>query len=108
MPAPCPIHAPESLVNPIATQSVTERLGDVIDLLRHVRADWIEVLTVTPERVCLQPWHLDDGESIARALGLDHAIDQRMMEPGYTLWTGTWRGVEVQVRGALRAGVPVF
>jgi len=30
------------------------------------------------------------------------------MNPGYTLWTGTWRGVEVQVRGALRAGVPVF
>ncbi|WP_369373461.1 hypothetical protein AB1046_06295 [Promicromonospora sp. Populi] len=94
-------------MNPIASQSVTERLGDVIDLLRHVRADWIEVLTVTPDRVTLQPWHLDDGESIARSLGLDHAIDQRMLDPGYTLWTGTWRGVEVQVRGALRAGVPV-
>jgi predicted nucleic acid-binding protein len=95
-------------VNSLASQSVTERLGDVIDLLRHVRADWIEVLTVTHERVTLQPWHLDDGENIARALGLDNAIDQRMLEPGYTLWTGTWRGIEVQVRGTLRTAGPVI
>ncbi|WP_125774324.1 hypothetical protein [Antribacter gilvus] len=71
-----------------------------------VGRDRIELVTVTRDRVCLQPMVLADGEAIARALDLDVPLDHRMFVPGHTLWTGVRDGLEVQVRSVLRnAGV---
>ena len=70
-----------------------------------VGADRIELVTVTRNRVSLQPTHLKEGEQIARELGLDVPLDHRMFVPGNTLWTGERDGLEVQVRSVLRRAV---
>jgi hypothetical protein len=70
-----------------------------------VGADHIELVTVTPNRVSLQPADLNQGEQIARLLGLTMPIDHRMLVPGNTLWTGDRDGFEVQVRSVLRGVV---
>lgn len=70
--------------------------------LDFVGADRIELVTVTPNRVSLQPADLNQGEQIARALGLTMPMDHRMFVPGNTLWTGDLDGFEVQVRSVLR------
>ena len=71
--------------------------------LVEVGEDRIELVTATSTgRVTIQPAHLADGEAIARALGLGLPLDQRMLVPGHTLWSGTRDGFEFQVRGALR------
>ncbi len=53
-----------------------------------IGADRIELVTVTSNRVSLQPTHLKEGEQIARELGLDVPLDHRMFVPGNTMWTG--------------------
>ncbi|WP_419703025.1 hypothetical protein [Promicromonospora sp. NFX87] len=71
--------------------------------LVEVGEECVELVETTGNgRVTIQPACLDDGESIARALGLDSPVDHRMISPGYTLWSGTREGLEFQVRGALR------
>jgi hypothetical protein len=70
--------------------------------LDFVGADRIELVTVTPNRVSLQPVDLNQGEQIARVLGLTMPMDHRMFVPGNTLWTGDRDGFEVQVRSVLR------
>lgn len=88
----------------------TDSAGSILLALDVARAalvevgeDRVELLTATEGgRVTIQPAHLADGESIARALGLDSPTDYRMGEPGYTLWSGVRDGLEFQVRGALR------
>lgn len=72
-----------------------------------VGRDRIELVTITRDRICLQPARLDDGESIAKALGCDVPLDHRMFVPGHTLWTGEHDGLEVQVRSVLRRPVGV-
>lgn len=67
-----------------------------------VGADHIELVTVTPNRVSLQPADLYQGEQIARTLGLNTPMGHRMLVPGNTLWTGDRDGFEVQVRSVLR------
>jgi hypothetical protein len=74
----------------------------VAGVTETVGQERIELVTFTRDRVCVQPRILTDGEQIARALGLDFPIDQRMFVPGHTLWTGVVQGLEIQVRGALR------
>jgi hypothetical protein len=67
-----------------------------------VGKDRIELVTVTPNRVSLQPTNLNQGEQIAGLLGLTMPIDHRMFVPGNMLWTGERDGFEVQVRSVLR------
>lgn len=74
-------------------------------ILALVGADRTELVTVTRNRVSLQPTHLKEGEQIARELGLDVPLDHRLFAPGNTLWTGESDGFEVQVRSALRRAV---
>lgn len=71
-------------------------------ILERIGADRIELVTVTGNRVSLQPANLREGEQIARMLGLNVPMDHRMFVPGYTLWSGEVDGLEVQVRAALR------
>ena len=71
--------------------------------LVEVGADRVELVTAAGSgRVTIQPARLDDGESIGRALGLNSPLDQRMVEPGSTLWCGARDGFEFEVRGTLR------
>lgn len=71
-------------------------------LLDRIGADRVELVTVTGSRVSLQPADLNQGEQIARALGLSVPMDHRMVTPGYTLWSGDVDGLEVQIRAKLR------
>lgn len=83
--------------------SLIRALDVVRAALVEVGAERVELVTTTDSgRVTIQPARLDDGESIARSLGLDSPVDHRMIGPGYTLWSGTREGLEFQVRGALR------
>ncbi|WP_369374466.1 hypothetical protein AB1046_08985 [Promicromonospora sp. Populi] len=95
-----------------ATGSQRRLLIDINDgliaasrFLDLVGADHIELVTVTSNRVSLQPADLNEGEQIARALGLNNPMDHRMFVPGNTLWTGERHGLEVQVRSVLRGAV---
>jgi hypothetical protein len=85
------------------TASILLALDAVRAALVKVGADRVELVTTTDSgRVTLQPAHLADGASIARALGLDSPLDHRMVDPGYTMWSGVRDGLEFQVRGVLR------
>jgi hypothetical protein len=84
------------------TGSILLALDAAKAALLEVGQDRIDLVTSTDGRVSIQPSRLDDGENIARALGLDSPMDHRMIDPGYTLWCGTRDGLEFQVRGALR------
>ena len=82
---------------------IMRTLDAVKAALVEVGEERLELVTATGNgRVIIQPARLDDGESIARTLGLDSPVDHRMIGPGYTLWSGTRDGLEFQVRGALR------
>ncbi|MEU4364221.1 hypothetical protein [Promicromonospora sp. NPDC023987] len=81
---------------------LTRALEDAFTAIRSVGPDRIDLVTVTKDRICIQPADLDDGERIARALGCDLPLDHRMLVPAHTLWTGTRHGLEIQVRSALR------
>lgn len=93
--------------SPVATTDSASPISLALDVAKaacaEVGEDRVELVTATRTgRVTIQPAHLADGESIARTLGLDSPMDQRMLVPGYTLWSGTRDGFEFQVRGALR------
>lgn len=81
---------------------INDGLTAAARFLDLVGADRIELVTVTPNRVSLQPADLNQGEQIARLLGLTMPMDHRMLVPGNTLWTGDRDGFEVQVRSVLR------
>lgn len=79
-----------------------QALDAVSALVDKAGANRIAVVTATRNRICLQPRDLLDGESVARLLGCDRPLDHRLLTPGYTLWTGHYGGLEVQVRSVLR------
>lgn len=83
-----------------------DELGHVMDVARRITSsignERIELITMTRDRICLQPTRMDDGERIARAIGCDLPLDHRMLVPGHTLWTGDIDCMEVQVRSVLR------
>lgn len=95
------------MVQTTQTAAAPERLDHAMDIARGITAavgtERIELVTLTRDRICLQPTAMDDGERIAHTIGCDLPIDHRMFVPGHTLWTGDIDGLEVQVRSALRA-----
>ena len=97
---------PRGLAKPAAVGDPDLRTTDdvfrrILDLLGPGR---IEQATVT-QTLVLHPCRLDQGEQIANDLGLHSALDHRRSTPGYTIWSGTYLGVEVQVRASLRRPV---
>ncbi|WP_158281151.1 hypothetical protein [Promicromonospora sp. AC04] len=80
---------------------VDEVLTKILDRLGPGR---IEQATVTGS-LLLFPCRLELGEQIARELGLDLPLDHPRSIPGYTIWSGQYLGVDVQVRASLRAPV---
>jgi hypothetical protein len=83
-------------------RAVDEVLGKILDRLGPAR---IEQATVAPTCLVLHPCHLDQGEQIASDLGLTSALDHHRSVPGYTIWSGKYLGVEVQLRASLRRGI---
>jgi hypothetical protein len=81
---------------------LTLAIGIAVDAVRTVGPEQIEIVTLTRGRICLQPTDSNQGEQIARALGLGAPLDHRMFVPGHTLWTDERDGLEVQVRSVLR------
>ena len=81
---------------------IRDVMGLVDDWLSAIGPERIDVVTATRNRVSLRPRNLTDGEQIARELGCVAPLDHRMVTPGYTVWTGTRGGIEVQVRAVLR------
>jgi hypothetical protein len=77
-------------------------LDIVAAVLDRIGSDRIELVTLTRNRLSLQPADLAEGEQIAQVLGLDSPLDHRMFVPGHTLWCGQVHGLEVQVRSVLR------
>ncbi|MBL0886893.1 hypothetical protein [Myceligenerans indicum] len=77
-------------------------MGTAIAMVAKVGGERLEVVTVTRNRVCLQPRELSDGEQIANELACNAPLDHRLTIPEYTMWTGHRGGLEVQVRSALR------
>jgi hypothetical protein len=75
------------------------------EMIRRTGPERIELVTITRDRLSLQPTELADGRQIAQLLGLDLPLDHRMFEPGHTLWTGEVHDLEVQVRSVLRRPV---
>ena len=92
-------HEPDG---PPDVEDLTDALADALHAIRAVGPDRIDLVTVTKDRICLQPADLHDGEQIARALGCEFPMDHRMFVPGHTLWTGERHGLEIQVRSVLR------
>jgi hypothetical protein len=81
---------------------ISDGLRAASRFLDIVGANHIELVTITANRVSLQPADLNEGEQIARTLGLTTPLDHRMFVPGNTLWTGERDNLEVQVRSVLR------
>ena len=89
-------------MRPDLSSPLLDTLDVVAGILNAVGTDRVELVTFTRDRVSLQPADLNEGEQIARVLGLDSPLDHRMFVPGHTLWTGSIDGLEVQVRSVLR------
>lgn len=90
-------------ISPDDAGSLTLAIDVAKAALAEVGEERVELLTISDSgRVSISPAHLADGESIARTLGLGSPRDHRMVEPGYTLWSGVRAGFEFEVRGTLR------
>lgn len=87
---------------PSGTGSLRRAFDVADEAIAEIGEHRVELVTVTHVRVSIHPASLADGESIARSLGLDSPPDHRMIDPGYTMWSGVRDGLEFQVRGALR------
>lgn len=82
-----------SLANSAAGAS--ELLAEVGD----ARVKWVEVFR---DHLVVHPARLGEGADIAAQLGITVATDYPATQPGFTIWTGRWRGMEMYVYGELR------
>ena len=90
--------------------TLNRTLGDsateVADLLTEVgeaRIKWVEIFR---DRLVMHPARRSEGEAIANQLGIHVATDYPATQPGFTLWTGSWKGIDMYIYGELREAVP--
>ena len=79
----------------VSAEAVLERILVELGPGRITRA-------AVAQAIMLEPRDRQDGEQVARELGLDQAVDHTRPGRECTVWSGTHRGVEVQVRVSLR------
>lgn len=84
-------------------------LAAVDQIIEAVGEELIGSMTFSSNSViAIQPSHLDQGESIAAALGLTSFVDHTALVPAVTDWSGTWPCAdgpcEVYVRGTRLLG----
>lgn len=63
------------------------------------RIKWVEVFR---DHLVVHPARLTEGAEIAAQLGITVATDYPATRPGFTIWTGRWREMDMFVYGALR------
>ncbi|MDR7381169.1 hypothetical protein [Promicromonospora iranensis] len=91
--------------------SLNNVLTAVVQILDVVGEEQIGSMTFSSGAViAIQPSHLEQGEAIARALGLTSFIEHTSVVPAVTDWSGTWAGAgqcEIHVRGMRPRGAAV-
>lgn len=85
-----------------SSESLARALEVVGEALAKIGLDRVEAVTLTRHRISVSPIDLADGEQIARLLGCTSPLDNRMLTPGFTNWSGDVAGFEVHVRARLR------
>lgn len=74
----------------------------VADLLAEVgdtRIKWVEVFR---DRLMVHPARRSEGAAIAAELGFTVATDYPATQPGFTIWTGRWKAMDLYIYGDLR------
>jgi len=83
-------------------RALTDSTADVAELLAEVgdtRVKWVEVFR---DHLVVHPTRQSEGAQIAEQLGITVATDYPATRPGFTMWTGTWRGMDLYIYGDLR------
>lgn len=88
-----------------APDPLTLAMDIAFETVETVGPERIEIVTLTRDRICLQPVDLNQGEQIAHVLGCELPLDHRMFVPGHTLCAGERDGLEIQIRSVLRRTV---
>jgi hypothetical protein len=73
--------------------------SELLAELGDARVKWVEVFR---DHLVVHPARITDGAAIAAQLGITVATDYPATQPGFTLWTGRWRGMEMYVYAELR------
>ncbi|MFC8796403.1 hypothetical protein ACFT1B_34470 [Streptomyces griseoincarnatus] len=82
--------------------SLADSAAGASDLLAEVgdaRVKWVEVFR---DHLVVHPARLTEGADIAAQLGITVATDYPATKPGFTIWSGRWKGMEMFVYGELR------
>lgn len=77
----------------------TLSVRDLLDEVGDARVKWVEVFR---DHLVLHPTQRSEGAAIAEQLGITVATDYPATRPGFTMWTGCWRGIDMYVYGDLR------
>lgn len=73
--------------------------SDLLAVLGDARVKWVEVFR---DRLVVHPARLTEGADIAAQLEITTATDYPATKPGFTIWSGRWRDMEMFVYGELR------
>jgi hypothetical protein len=82
--------------------NLTDSAAGVAALLAEVgdtRIKWVEVFR---DHLVVHPARQSEGAAIAAQLGITVATDYPATQPGFTMWTGRWNGMDMYVYGDLR------
>lgn len=82
--------------------SLARSAAGAADLLAEVgdaRIKWVEVFR---DHLVVHPARLTEGAEIAAQLEITVATDYPATKPGFTVWTGCWRGMDMFVYSELR------
>ncbi|PUB28615.1 hypothetical protein C8K30_10335 [Promicromonospora sp. AC04] len=82
--------------------NLADSAAGVAELLAEVgdaRIKWVEVFR---DHLVVHPARQSEGAAIAAQLGITVATDYPATKPGFTMWTGTWNGMDMYVYGDLR------
>lgn len=71
----------------------------LLAMVGDARVKWVEVFR---DRLVVHPARLSEGAVIAAELEITAATDYPATKPGFTIWSGRWRDMEMFVYGELR------
>jgi hypothetical protein len=87
-------------------RTLADSTTEVADLLTEVgdaRIKWVEIFR---DHLVVHPARRSEGAAIANQLGINVATDYPATRPGFTLWTGSWKGTDMYIYGELREAMP--
>lgn len=78
--------------------------GTLLAEVGETRVKWVEVFR---DRLVVHPERMSEGADIAARLGIMACTDYPSTRPGFTVWSGRWRDLDLfvyaELRGASRA-----